>query len=47
MILLCIFKKWDLGMYWIYLAQDRDGWRGSCEGGDEPSGYRKCGEFLH
>ena len=20
---------------------------GSCEGGNEPSGYRKCGEFLH
>ena len=27
MILKCIFKKWDEGMYWISLAQDRDRWR--------------------
>jgi hypothetical protein len=48
MILIWIFKKWDRGMYcWIYLAEDRDRWRGSYEGGNEPSAYRKSGEFLH
>jgi hypothetical protein len=26
-ILKCIFKKWDGGMDWIVLAQDRDRWR--------------------
>jgi len=34
------------GMDWIELAQDRDRWRGTCEGGNEPSGSIKCGEFL-
>jgi len=34
------------GMDWIELAQDRDRWRGICEGGNEPSGSIKCGEFL-
>jgi hypothetical protein len=29
-------------MDWIELAQDRD----TCECGNEPSGYVKCGEFL-
>ena len=27
-ILKCIFKKWDGGMDWIYLAQDRARWWG-------------------
>ena len=27
-ILKWIFKKWDKGMDWIDLAQDRDRWRG-------------------
>jgi hypothetical protein len=31
---------------WMELAQDRDGWRGTCEYGKEPSGSIKCGEFL-
>ena len=26
-ILNFIFKKWEGGMYWIRLAQDRDRWR--------------------
>jgi hypothetical protein len=37
---------WD-GMDWIDLAQDREG---SCEKGDEPSGFIKCWEvpeWLH
>ena len=33
-------------VYWIYLAQDRDKWRGCFEHGDEPSGSTKCREFL-
>ena len=31
------------GIDWIDLVQDRDS---CCEYGDEPSGFRKCGEFL-
>ena len=30
------------GMDWIELAQDRDRWRGTYDGGDEPSGSIKC-----
>jgi hypothetical protein len=30
---------------WIRLAQDRD-LSGSCESGNEPSGFIKCKEFL-
>jgi hypothetical protein len=26
-ILKWFFKKWDGGMYWIVMAQDRDRWR--------------------
>jgi hypothetical protein len=36
---------WD-GMDWINLAQDRDQWEGSCEHGNEPSGYIKYWEVL-
>jgi len=34
------------GMDWIELAQDRGQVAGTCEGGNEPSGCIKCGEFL-
>jgi hypothetical protein len=33
------------GMDWIKLAQDRD-MAGTCECGNETSGYVKCREFL-
>jgi hypothetical protein len=33
-------------MDWIDMAEDRDRWRGSCECGNEPSGFIKRGEFL-
>jgi len=45
-ILRWIFRKWDGGMDWIDLAQDRDRGTGSCDCGNEPSGFIKCGEFL-
>jgi hypothetical protein len=38
------------GVNWIDLAQDKDQWGGSCEHGDEPSGFLKCWEvpeWLH
>jgi hypothetical protein len=34
-ILKWIFKKRDRGMSWIDLAQNRNRWAGSCEGGNE------------
>jgi hypothetical protein len=34
------------GMYWIDLAQDRNPVEGSCEHGNEPSGFIKVGKFL-
>jgi hypothetical protein len=45
-ILKCIFTKWDGGMDWIDLAQNRDGWRGSCECSNEPSCSIRCREIL-
>jgi hypothetical protein len=44
-ILKCIFKKWDgawtvLG--WLNIGTGA----GSCECGNEPPGFIKCGEFL-
>ena len=32
------------GMNWIKLAQDRDRWAGTCEYGNEHSGFIKCEE---
>ena len=31
---------------WMELAQDRRQVADTCEYGDEPSGSKKCGEFL-
>jgi hypothetical protein len=47
-ILQWIFKTWDgVGMDWIDLAQDKDGWRaGDCECSNKPSSSINCGEFL-
>lgn len=33
-------------MDWIYVAQDGDQWRGSCERANKPSGSVTCWEFL-
>jgi hypothetical protein len=40
------FKKWDEGLYWIDLAEDRDQVAGCCDCGNEPLGCIKCQEFL-
>jgi hypothetical protein len=45
-ILLWICEKWDAGMEWIDLAQDRDRGASDFECGNEISGFIKCGEFL-
>ena len=45
-ILKRIFKKWDGDMDRIDLDQDRDKFAGTCEGGNEYSGSKKCREFL-
>jgi hypothetical protein len=46
-ILNWIFRKWDGGIDWIDLAQNRDVWRvGCCECGNEPSDSIKGGKFL-
>jgi hypothetical protein len=34
------------GMDWIDLTQDRDPVEGSCEHGNEPSGFIKCWEVI-
>jgi hypothetical protein len=43
-ILKLIFKKWDGGLDWIDLAQNRE--KCFCECGNEPSGSIQCEEFL-
>jgi hypothetical protein len=40
-ILKWISEKWDGGMDWINLAEDRDVWRAVVD-----AGFVKCGEFL-
>jgi hypothetical protein len=40
-----IFRKWDGGIDWIDLAQDRDKWQ-ALVNGNEPLCSIKCGEFL-
>jgi len=45
-ILRWIFRKWDGGIDWIDLSQDRDRWRALANGGNEPSGSIKWGKFL-
>jgi len=44
-ILRWIFRKWDMsawaGLIWLRIGQVVD----TCECGNEPSGYIKCGEF--
>ena len=45
-ILRCIFRKWDVGV-WTGLGWLRIGTvAGTCECGNEPSGSIKCGEFV-
>ena len=36
---------WDC-VDWMELVQGRDRWRGTCEYGDEPSGFKNAGNFL-
>jgi len=45
-ILKWTFKKWDGGMDWIDVAQDRDRKWGCCKRGNEQLGSIKRGEFL-
>jgi hypothetical protein len=42
-ILRWIFRKWDRGLDWIDLAQDRDRWRALV---NAVSGFHKIGELL-
>jgi len=46
LILKQIFKKWEAEVDWIAVAQDRDSWRAVVNAANEPSGSKKCGEFL-
>jgi hypothetical protein len=44
-ILKCIFNRWDEGMDWINLAQNKDFWRDECC--NETSDSIKCGECFN
>jgi hypothetical protein len=43
-----IFRKWEVSMEGVELAQDRGRWleAETCECRNEPSGSIKCREFL-
>jgi hypothetical protein len=41
-----IFRKWDGGLDWIDLAQDRDRWPALVKAVNKRSGSIQCGEFL-
>ena len=45
-ILRWIFRKWDGGMDWTDVAQDRDRLRAFANEVNEPSGSIQCREFL-
>ena len=46
LILRWISSKWDVGMDWIDLAQDRGRWLAVVNGGNERSGSIQCGECI-
>jgi hypothetical protein len=45
-ILKWIFKNWDGGMGWIYLAHDKDMGARACKCGNKPTIFTKCGESI-
>ena len=43
-VLKWLFKKWDGGMEWVHLAQDRDSWRAFVK---EVMDILICSIFVH